>query len=195
MSQLRIALAQINPTVGDLAGNAALILDSARRAAGEGAHLLAVPEMAVTGYPVEDLALRPSFVQAARAALDRLAVELAAQELGGLVVVAGYLDGTPDDEPRLGRPAGSPMNAAAVLHQGSVLIRSSKHHLPNYGVFDEYRYFVPGNTLPVVRVGGIDVAVASCEDLWQESGPVAATADAGAGLLLSINASPYELEK
>jgi NAD+ synthase (glutamine-hydrolysing) len=76
-----------------------------------------------------------------------------------------------------------------------VLIRSSKHHLPNYGVFDEYRYFVPGDTLPVVRVGGIDVAVAICEDLWQESGPVAATADAGAGLLLSINASPYELNK
>jgi NAD+ synthase (glutamine-hydrolysing) len=195
MAQLRIALAQINPTVGDLSGNAALILDAARRAADEGAHLLAVPEMALTGYPVEDLALRPSFVHAARAALDRLATELADRGLGGLVVVAGYLDGTPDDQSRLGRPAGSPVNAAAVLHQGSVLIRSAKHHLPNYGVFDEYRYFVPGDTLPVVRVGGIDVAVAICEDLWQDGGPVAATADARAGLLLSINASPYELNK
>jgi NAD+ synthase (glutamine-hydrolysing) len=195
MAQLRIALAQINPTVGDLAGNAALILESARRAAAEDAHLLAVPEMALTGYPVEDLALRPSFVTAARATLDRLAAELAEQGLGELVVVAGYLDGTPDDQPRLGRPAGSPVNAAAVLHRGTVLIRSAKHHLPNYGVFDEYRYFVPGDTLPVVRVHGIDVAVTICEDLWQDGGPVAATADAGAGLLLAINASPYELDK
>ena len=195
MAQLRIALAQINPTVGDLAGNAALILDSARRAAGEGAHLLAVPEMALTGYPIEDLALRRSFIEAARAALDGLAVELDSQGLGELVVVVGYLDGTPDDQPRIGRPAGSPVDAAAVLHRGSVLIRSAKHHLPNYGVFDEYRYFVPGDTLPVVRVRGIDVAVAICEDLWQDGGPVAAAADAGAGLLLSINASPYELNK
>ena len=195
MAQLRIALAQINPTVGDLAGNAALILGSAREAAKQGAHLLAVPEMALTGYPIEDLALRRSFIEAARAALDGLAVELAEQGLGELVVVVGYLDGTPDDQPRIGRPAGSPVDAAAVLHRGSVLIRSAKHHLPNYGVFDEYRYFVPGDTLPVVRVRGIDVAVAICEDLWQDSGPVAATADAGAGLLLSINASPYELNK
>ncbi len=195
MAQLRIALAQINPTVGDLAGNATLIVRSARRAVDEGAHLLVVPEMALTGYPVEDLALRPSFVTAARAALDRLAVELAEQGLGELVVVVGYLDGTPDDQPRIGRPAGSPIDAAAVLHRGAVLIRSAKHHLPNYGVFDEYRYFVPGDTLPVVRVRGIDVAVAICEDLWQDGGPVAATADAGAGMLVSINASPYELNK
>jgi NAD+ synthase (glutamine-hydrolysing) len=195
MAQLRIALAQINPTVGDLAGNTALILGSAERAVREGAHLLAVPEMAVTGYPVEDLALHPSFVQAARAALDSLAVDLAQRGLGELVVVAGYLDGTPDDAATLGRPAGSPVNAAAVLHQGNVLIRSAKHHLPNYGVFDEYRYFVPGDVLPVVRVKGIDVAVAICEDLWQDGGPVAAAADAHAGLLLSINASPYELNK
>ncbi len=195
MAQLRIALAQINPTVGDLAGNASLILDSARRASDEGAHVLAVPEMALTGYPIEDLALRSSFVEATRAALDALALELDAQGLGELVVVVGYLDGTPDDQPRIGRPAGSPVDAAAVLHRGAVLVRSAKHHLPNYGVFDEYRYFVPGDTLPVVRVRGIDVAIAICEDLWQDSGPVAATADAGAGLLLSINASPYELNK
>jgi NAD+ synthase (glutamine-hydrolysing) len=195
MAQLRIALAQMNPTVGDLAGNAALILDAARRADAAGAHLLAVPEMALTGYPIEDLALRPSFVHAAREALDRLAGELAAAGLGGLVVVAGYLDGTPDDRPKVGRPAGSPLDAAAILHGGAVLARSAKHHLPNYGVFDEYRYFVPGDVLPVVRVGGVDVAVAICEDLWQDGGPVAAAADAGAGLLVSINASPYELNK
>jgi NAD+ synthase (glutamine-hydrolysing) len=195
MPQLRIALAQINPTVGDLAGNADLILGAAERAAREGAHLLAVPEMALTGYPIEDLALRPSFVKAARAAMDELAGLLEDQGLGELVVVAGYLDGTPDAVPRLGRPAGSPVDAAAVVHRGETLIRSGKHHLPNYGVFDEYRYFVPGDVLPVVRVGGVDVAVAVCEDLWQDGGPVAATADARAGLLVSINASPYELEK
>jgi NAD+ synthase (glutamine-hydrolysing) len=195
MAQLRIALAQMNPTVGDLAGNAELILRSAREAAAQGAHLLAVPEMALTGYPVEDLALRPSFVQAARAALDRLAGRLAEEGLGELVVVAGYLDGTAQDVLRVGRPAGSPVNAAAVIHRGSVLIRSGKHHLPNYGVFDEYRYFVPGDVLPVVRVCGIDVAVVICEDLWQDGGPIAAVAEAGAGLLLSINASPYELDK
>ncbi|HLK42763.1 MAG TPA: NAD+ synthase [Thermoleophilia bacterium] len=195
MAQLRIALAQINPTVGDLAGNAALILDAAERAAGEGAHLLAVPEMALTGYPIEDLALRPSFVRAARAAMDQLAADLEDRGVGDLVVVVGYLDGIPDDAPRIGRPAGSPLDAAAVVHHGETLIRSAKHHLPNYGVFDEYRYFVPGDVLPVVRIGGIDVAVAICEDLWQDGGPVAAAADACAGLLLSINASPYELNK
>ncbi|HZP53018.1 NAD+ synthase [Actinocrinis sp.] len=195
MAQLRIALAQINPTVGDLAGNAALILDSARKAAAEGAHILATPEMGLTGYPIEDLALRPSFVQAARAALDQLATRLAKEGLGELVVIAGYLDGIADDEPRIGRPAGAPLDAAAVIHRGSVLMRSAKHHLPNYGVFDEYRYFVPGDVLPVIRVRGVDVALVICEDMWQDGGPVAAVAESNAGLLLSINASPYELNK
>jgi NAD+ synthase (glutamine-hydrolysing) len=195
MAQLRIALAQINPTVGDLAGNADLIVATAGEAAASGAQLLAAPELAVTGYPIEDLALRGSFVQASRAALVALAVRLADEGLGELVVVVGYLDCTSKSQPRTGRPPGSPQNAAAVLHRGEVLIRSAKHHLPNYGVFDEYRYFVPGDVLPVVRVGGVDVAVAICEDLWQESGPAAATAESGAGLLVSINASPYELAK
>jgi NAD+ synthase (glutamine-hydrolysing) len=195
MAQLRIALAQINPTVGDLAGNAARILGAAEGAAREGAHLLVTPEMALTGYPVEDLALRPSFVKAARAATDDVAAELDRRGLGDLVVVAGYLDGVPDAIPQIGRPAGSPINAAAVLHRGTTLIRSAKHHLPNYGVFDEYRYFVPGDALPVLRIGGVDVAVTICEDLWQDGGPVTAAAEARAGLLLSINASPYELNK
>ena len=195
MAQLRIALAQINPTVGDLAGNTALVLESARAASAAGAHVLAAPELALTGYPIEDLALRSSFVQASRAALDGLTRRLVEEGLGELVVVVGYLDATSESLARSGRPVGSPQNAAAVLHQGRVLIRSAKHHLPNYGVFDEYRYFVPGDVLPVVRIGGVDTAIAICEDLWQDGGPVAATAESGAGLLLSINSSPYELAK
>ena len=207
MAQLRIALAQMNSSVGDLAGNSALIRRYAAEAHQDGAHLLAVPEMALTGYPVEDLALRGSFVAASRDHLADLAAALDADGLGDLPVVVGYLDqGThsehvsqsgadPVRSAVSAPPKSRPLDAAAVLHRGEVLIRSAKHHLPNYGVFDEYRYFASGNVLPVVRVKGVDVAIAICEDLWQDGGPVAACAEAGAGLLLSINASPYELNK
>ncbi|MER5311883.1 NAD+ synthase [Streptomyces sp. NPDC002773] len=195
MPQLRLALNQIDSTVGDIAGNAEAIVHWTRHAAGQGAHLVAFPEMALTGYPVEDLALRSSFVEASRAALRGLARRLADEGFGELPVVVGYLDRSEQAEPRLGRPAGSPENAAAVLHRGEVVLRFAKHHLPNYGVFDEYRYFVPGDTLPVVRVHGIDVALAICEDLWQDGGRVPAARSAGAGLLLSVNASPYERDK
>ena len=114
--------------------------------------------------------------------------------------MVGYLDRRADQQPRVGVPAGSPLDAAAVLHGGRVAITSAKHHLPNYGVFDEFRYFVPGNSLPVVRMaahGGepVDVAVAICEDLWQDGGPVAVTRTAGASLLVVPNASPYERNK
>lgn len=168
MPQLRLALNQIDSTVGDIAGNAEAIVHWTRHAAGQGAHLVAFPEMALTGYPVEDLALRPSFVEASRSALRGLARRIADEGLGEVPVVVGYLDRSERAEPRLGRPAGSPENAAAVLHRGEVVLRFAKHHLPNYGVFDEYRYFVQGDTLPVVRVHGVDVALAICEDLWQE---------------------------
>ena len=195
MAQLRLALCQVNVTVGAIGLNTALVLAQAREAADRGAHLVAFPEMALTGYPVEDLALRRSFQDASRRALGDLAVRLAGAGLGDVAVVVGYLDAADSDRPRLGRPVGAPENAAAVLHGGRVVARSAKHHLPNYGVFDEFRYFVPGNTLPVVRVHGVDVAIAICEDLWQDGGPVAATAAAGAGLLLVINGSPYEMNK
>ncbi|MCF3104383.1 NAD+ synthase [Streptomyces roseoverticillatus] len=195
MPQLRLALNQIDSCVGDLAGNAESIVHWTRHSAGQGAHLVAFPEMALTGYPVEDLALRPSFVEASRAALDALAARLAAEGLGELPVLVGYLDRSEEARPRLGRPAGAPRNAAAVLHRGAVALSFAKHHLPNYGVFDEFRYFVPGDTMPVVRVHGVDVALAICEDLWQEGGRVPAARAAGAGLLLSVNASPYEREK
>ncbi|MEU9959215.1 NAD+ synthase [Streptomyces sp. NPDC050982] len=195
MAQLRLALNQIDSTVGDLAGNAEAIIRWTRHSAEQGAHLVAFPEMALTGYPVEDLALRSSFVDASRAALHGLAARLADEGFGELPVVVGHLDRCETAQPRYGRPAGAPRNAAAVLHRGEVVLTFAKHHLPNYGVFDEFRYFVPGETLPIVRVHGIDVALAICEDLWQDGGRVPAARSAGAGLLLSVNASPYERDK
>ncbi|MEV6010279.1 NAD+ synthase [Streptomyces sp. NPDC051976] len=194
MPQLRLALNQIDSRVGDIAGNAESVVRWSRHAAGQGAHLVAFPEMMLTGYPVEDLALRSSFVEASRTALVALAKRLAAEGLGELPVVVGYL-GRSADAPRSGQPAGAPQNCAAVLYGGEVALRFAKHHLPNYGVFDEFRYFVPGDTMPVVRVRGVDVALAICEDLWQDGGRVPAARTAGAGLLLSVNASPYERDK
>ncbi len=195
MAQLRLAMAQVNPTVGDLAGNARLLLDHVARAASAGAHLVAFPEMALTAYPVEDLALRASFVEASRTALTQLAADLAAAGYGDLPVVVGYLDRAPQLSAE-GDPGHTlPQNCAAVIHEGTVVARYAKHHLPNYGVFDEYRIFAPGDSLTVVRVRGVDVAIAICEDLWQKGGPVSLTRDAGAELLLVINGSPYEREK
>ncbi|MET7711141.1 NAD+ synthase [Streptomyces sp. NPDC005407] len=195
MPQLRLALNQIDSTVGDLSGNAEAIVHWTRHSAEQGAHLVAFPEMVLTGYPVEDLALRSSFVDASRAALRALAVRLDDEGFGELPVIVGYLDRSERAQPRYGQPAGAPQNAAAVLHRGEVVLSFAKHHLPNYGVFDEFRYFVPGDTMPVIRVHGVDVALAICEDLWQDGGRVPATRSAGAGLLVSINASPYEREK
>jgi NAD+ synthase (glutamine-hydrolysing) len=200
MPQLRIALAQVNATVGDLAGNADKVVEWTMRAAEQGARIVVFPEMMLTGYPVEDLALRRSFVSASVTALHRLAADLAAEKLDGVAVVVGYLDRRAGQEPRVGLPAGAPLDAAAVLHGGAVAIASAKHHLPNYGVFDEFRYFVPGDTLPVFRLrtqddAAVDVGVAICEDLWQDGGPVALAAQAGVGLLVVPNASPYERNK
>ncbi len=219
MTRLRIALAQVNSTVGDLAGNAATVMEWTRRAGDAGADLVVFPEMMLTGYPVEDLALRDSFVNASIATLEATAQQLAAAGLGGIAVVTGYLGRRAGGTPRAGEPVSSAQNAAALLHGGTVAVTTAKHHLPNYGVFDEYRYFVPGNRLPVVRVparggarepdggspdggspdGGsaeaVDVAIAICEDLWQDGGPVAVTRQAGAGLLVVPNASPYERGK
>ena len=199
MPQLRLALAQVDSTVGDLAGNAQTIIEWTRRAAARGAGLVLFPEMKLTGYPVEDLALRASFVDASIAALDAVAARLAAEGLGGVAVVTGYLGRRPGLSPHTGEPTRAAQNAAALLHGGRVVVSTAKHHLPNYGVFDEYRYFVPGDRLPVFRMpadgGDVDVAIAICEDLWQDGGPVAVTRQAGAGLLVVPNASPYERGK
>ncbi|MFF5107956.1 NAD+ synthase [Streptosporangium sp. NPDC000509] len=194
MAQLRIALAQTNPAVGDLAANTDKLVEWTRRAADRGAHLVVFTEMFLTGYPVEDLVLRTSFVEASIAAIEEAARRLAEAGLGEIPVVVGYVDRA-KLAPRVGQPKGAPLDAAALLHRGRVVVKSAKHHLPNYGVFDEYRYFVRGDRLPIFRLHGVDVAIAVCEDLWQEGGPVAVVAEAGAGLLVVPNASPYEKEK
>lgn len=196
MSTLRIALAQTNTTVGDIAGNVSTVMEYARRAADAGAHLAAFGEMIITGYPVEDLVFRESFVDASRRAVTELAAALETEGLGELVVIVGYLDA--DGPARLGPDADrdrGPRDALAVLHRGKVITRYYKHHLPNYGVFDETRYFAPGNTLEVLRVGGVDVALTVCEDIWQPGGPFAVAREAGVGLVVTINASPYERNK
>ncbi len=196
MAQLRIALAQTDPTVGDFAGNARMARDWTRRAADAGAQLVAFPEMFLTGYPVEDLVFRESFGSGSRAALRQLAGDLAADGLGDVAVVMGYLDA--DGPAKLGAdadPGRGPRDALALLHGGQVVVRYFKHHLPNYGVFDEDRYFIAGNTLPVVRMAGIDVALTVCEDIWQPGGPFAVAGRAGVGLVVNINGSPYELNK
>ena len=195
MVQLRIALAQIDVVVGDLTGNAERVASWSARAGAVGAHLVAFPEMTITGYPPEDLVLRSSFIDASRATVDALAARLAADGLGSLAVVVGYCDRCPDPRPQLGRPAGEPQNAAALLFGGSVAARYAKHHLPNYGVFDEFRYFVRGDDFPVLRLHGADVGMTICEDLWQEGGPVAVAGQAGVDVLVCINGSPYERGK
>jgi NAD+ synthase (glutamine-hydrolysing) len=197
MPHLRLALAQTNPILGDLAGNRAQILDAAKRASDAGADLLAVGEMALSGYPIEDLAARPSFLREAHAAVLELAKELLDAGLGELIVVIGHPDGP--FEPRLlgtsNAPTAIAQNRASVLQHGHVKAQYSKHHLPNYSVFDEYRIFIPGDELLVLRIRGVDVALIICEDLWRDGGPVARVLEADAGLLLVINASPFERDK
>jgi NAD+ synthase (glutamine-hydrolysing) len=207
--QLRVGLAQVDTRVGDLAGNVDLVTTWTAKAAGDGVHLVVFPEMTLTGYPAEDLVLRESFAHASEQALVDLAVSLAEQGHGDVAVVVGYLAHTEgpgpapaesmpgeDDRPMDANPRrGAPRNAAALLYGGEVVVRYYKRHLPNYGVFDEARYFVPGTELPVVRLHGIDVALTVCEDLWVEGGPCGVAGQAGVDLVVSPNASPYERAK
>jgi NAD+ synthase (glutamine-hydrolysing) len=194
--QIRLALAQLNPVVGDLIGNSAMCIEAVKSAAKAGADIVVLPEMMITGYPVEDLALRPSFQTASELATKDFAVALKASGLGNVLVFVGYLRRTNDTEAKtLGVPRGGPMNCAAVIYDGQIQTSYAKHHLPNYGVFDEYRYFVPGNDSVLIRAFGIDIAVAICEDLWQDGGPVSQVKANGAGLLVVLNGSPYERDK
>ena len=184
--KLRVALAQVNPTVGDLIGNAALIKDGVAAAAAQGAQIAIFPEMVLTGYPVEDLALRPSFQQASRAALAQLATEIDPS----IVAIVGYLDQVVTTD-----GAGKPQNKVAVISGGAVKASYAKCHLPNYGVFDEYRNFAPGDETLVVRIHGVDVGIAICEDLWIDGGITAQLAARKPGLVIVPNGSPYERNK
>ena len=184
--QIRIALAQINPTVGDLDKNADLISKYAFDATNAGATLIVFPEMVLTGYPVEDLANRASFRAASIAAVEKLATRINQEGNGDLTLLVGYLGQS---------SSGRPQNCVAVIYRGEILATYIKHHLPNYGVFDEYRNFAPGNHSLVVRVAGVDIGVAICEDIWQAGGPVAELAKRNIGLLLVPNGSPFEANK
>ncbi|MGH3549216.1 MAG: NAD+ synthase [Pseudonocardiaceae bacterium] len=185
MPQLRLALAQVNPCVGDIAGNATMIADHCQEANAAGAHVVVFGEMALTGYPVEDLALREAFVAGSVKALQTLATRLAQDGCGELAAVVGYLDSDTH----------GPRDAAAVLYRGGVVARQFKHHLPNYGVFDERRYFIPGTTLTVFRLHSLEIGMVICEDIWQVGGPITALAQAGVDLVVAPNASPYERAK
>jgi len=180
MPQLRVALAQIDITVGDLTGNAEAVLRHTKEAADHGAHLVAFPEMTLTGYPPEDLVFRESFAETSERTLATLAQDLP-PDIG---VVVGYL--AHDQGPR---------NAAAVIHDGRIVATYYKHHLPNYGVFDEARYFTPGTRFPVVTLHGVAIGLTICEDLWQDGGPFTVAAQAGCDLVVCINGSPYERSK
>ncbi len=184
--QIRVALAQINPTVGDLKKNADLISKHAFDAANAGAVIVVYPEMILTGYPVEDLANRESFRAASIAAVNELAVRINNEGNGDLTLLVGYLGQS---------EAGKPQNCVAVIYRGEIVATYIKHHLPNYGVFDEYRNFTPGAHSLVIRVCGVDIGIAICEDIWQSGGPVAELAKRNIGLLLVPNGSPYEINK
>jgi len=180
VERLRLAGAQINTVVGDLDGNADRVVAAYAEAVRHRAHVVVFPELTVTGYPPEDLVFKPSFLAASRATVQRLA-----REFDDTAAVVGFVDPT---------PAG-PANAAALCAHGRVLGVYHKILLPNYGVFDEERYFVPGDELLLATFGGVQVAVAICEDLWFPWGPMAADVAAGAEVVVSLNASPYRLEK
>lgn len=177
--KLRVALAQINPTVGDLVGNAALISKYTDQAISASADVVVFPEMVLTGYPVEDLAMRASFRSASKEAMDQLALTLNPS----IVCVVGYLDQS---------PTGAPQNKVAIVYGSKVAATYTKRHLPNYGVFDEFRNFVPGDSTLVIRVKGVDIGIAICEDIWHSLADLAARTP---GLVLVPNGSPYERKK
>jgi len=172
-------LAQVNPTVGDLEGNARLIIDWIDKARGQGVDVACFPELALTGYPPEDLVLKPGFVRDNLAQLD-----VVARATRGISAVVGFVD---DD--------GVIFNAAAFLHDGELKGVYHKVFLPNYGVFDEQRYFEPGHACPIFDLGGIRTGVSVCEDCWYPSGPMAWQAHHGAELLININGSPFHAGK
>jgi len=180
MRNVRVGLAQLNPTVGDLEGNVALIAREIAAARDAGCAIVAVPELAVTGYPPEDLVLRRAFCDRSREITATLA-----SHTRGIVAVVGFVDWI----------EGSAFNAAAVLCDGRWVDTYHKQRLPNYGVFDEERYFAAGRRVPVYRAGDVLFGVSICEDIWYPGAPLSTMALAGAEICININASPYQRGK
>jgi NAD+ synthase (glutamine-hydrolysing) len=183
-------MAQINPTVGDLTGNSAKILEKVQQAQDLGSNLVLFPELALTGYPIEDLALSKDFLKDSGKALETLAQELAKRGHGQIRVVVGH--------PAIAENPTSwaiGQNCASLLFDGKVQASYAKHHLPNYSVFDEYRVFVPGNKLLTFEIDGLRLATVICEDIWQGGGPVAKIASNQVDLTLVLNGSPFEKSK
>jgi NAD+ synthase (glutamine-hydrolysing) len=179
MRTIRISMAQINPTVGDLAGNRDKIIDYIGRARKSGADVVVFPELALTGYPPEDLVLKPQFVK------DNLRmVRELAKATRGITAIVGFVDSNEHI-----------YDAAAVMNNGRIVHVYHKMLLPNYGVFDEYRYFKPGKRYPVIAVKGVNIGVNVCEDIWFADGPARTQALAGAEVIITINASPYHKGK
>src|SRR3989440_1002621 len=179
---LRVALAQINVTVGDLEGNSQKILAAMQQASAARAQILGTPELALTGYPPEDLLLKPGFVDDNLRALQELIQ--ASRAFPGLTTVIGFVDRDHDI-----------YNAAAIISEGKLYGKYHKHYLPNYGVFDEYRYFQAGRKAPLFLINGVHVGVNICEDVWYPTGPMTSQAYAGAEVIININGSPYYAAK
>jgi NAD+ synthase (glutamine-hydrolysing) len=190
-------MAQTNPIVGDLRGNSERLLELATSAYSHGAQVFLTGELALTGYPIEDLALRDNFLASATRHVAEFARLLEVAGMGELVVVLGHPDGPHPvaSDPTAPHQPARAHNAASVLYQGRVQATYAKHHLPNYAVFDEFRTFVPGNQSLIVRVAGMDLGILICEDLWRSSGPVAALTGYPLSALLVPNASPFERDK
>lgn len=180
MSTIRLALAQINPIVGDIEGNTNLIVSSIEQARGEGADIVALPELAISGYPPEDLLMKGDFIQANERALRKVAAQSK-----GITAIVGFVE----------RHDEHLFNAAALVTDGEVRVVYRKHNLPNYGVFDEERYFEAGRGIVLGKIGDLLFGVTICEDLWSDAGPHASCAAAGASLIININASPYHMGK
>jgi len=179
MRTLRVALAQINPTVGDLKGNVLKIIDYIKKSMKSGAQIVAFPELAITGYPPEDLLLKNNFIEDNLDALKKIQMNV-----GDITAIVGYVDKKDDI-----------YNAAALLYKKRLIDTYHKIFLPNYGVFDEYRYFTPGTRSPIYRIGDTWIGLNICEDIWHPEGPTLSQTMEGAEVILNINASPYSIGK
>ncbi|MCX7737900.1 MAG: NAD+ synthase [Hydrogenothermaceae bacterium] len=179
MKKIRVALAQINPVVGDLVGNYQKIVEFIEKAKSLEVDLVVFPELALTGYPLEDLLLKPSFIQKNQEYIDRLS-----KQVENIIVVLGSIDRQEDL-----------YNTAFIFHKGRIIAKYYKHFLPNYGVFDENRYFQRGNNLTILDIDGCKIGISICEDIWYPENPINTYAVEGCELIVNINASPFSIGK